>query len=297
MSAALVAGRCRLNAVIINAEAPRNRVTTASHGFLTRDGIHPLEMLRIAKEQLKKYATVQYINDQVDAVASVSNGFEATLGSGTIVRAKRVLISTGFRDDLGSLNLPGIEKVYGKSVYPCPFCDGFEHADERIALFGGEGVEHYAPLLKMWTRDIVVFTNGRTLSERVAAELARNGVGLRQERITELQSTNGALEAIVLEGGERVQRDSGFLFDDAGEPSNNFAAELGVGHKTSAWGSTVVDADESGVTNIEGVYVVGDARTGFSGLMFAASEGGGCVEQIVHTISQQRWQKVPGSES
>ena len=289
MSAALVAGRCRLRTVVVNAETPRNRVTTASHGFLTRDGIHPLEMLRIAKEQLEKYPSVSYVNDYVRSVSRVDGAFEVELSAGEVLCGERVILATGFRDNLGALGLPGIEQVYGKSVYPCPFCDGFEHRDQRTAVFGAEGVEHYVPLIKNWTDNVVVFTNGRTLEPEVVAALRRNDVGIEEGKIASLASDDGQLRAIELEDGARVERECGFLFDDAGTPSNTFAEQLGVEQTVNAWGGAALDADEHGKTAVEGVYVVGDAKTGFSGLMAAASEGGRCVEVIVHERSHARW--------
>lgn len=289
MSAALIAGRCLLNAAIINAEAPRNRVTTASHGFLTRDGAHPTELLAVAKEQLNKYPSVEYRNARASAVRSAPDGFVVELASGEKLSSRRVILATGFRDELSTLKLAGIEEVYGKSVYPCPFCDGFEHARGRVALFGGAGVENYAALIHMWTEDMIVFTNGRALDEGARASLRLNGVQIYEEVVRRLVSKNGVLSGVELADGTLVERDSGFLWDDAGVAATRFAEDLGVATKPTEWGTLGFDADDTGKTNVEGVYVVGDARTGFSGLMAAASEGGGCVEHIVHTISHERW--------
>ena len=145
MSAALIAGRARLETVVINAEAPRNAVTMASHGFLSRDGVHPSELLAVAKEQLRKYETVRYIARSAARVGADGVGFAIGLSDGTTVSANRVVIASGYVDDLARLELPGIEEVYGKSVFPCPFCDGYEHRDERLAVFGREGLEHFVP--------------------------------------------------------------------------------------------------------------------------------------------------------
>lgn len=294
MSAALIAGRCLLNAVIINAEAPRNRVTTASHGFLTRDGAHPTELLAIAKEQLKKYPSVEYRNTSASAVSSTPGGFVIELPLGERLTSRRVILATGFRDELSTLNLAGIEDVYGKSVYPCPFCDGFEHARRRVALFGGDGVQNYAALIRMWSADMRVFTNGRVLNADARASLDANGVRVHEEVVRRLLSKDGQLSGVELSDGSVIERDGGFLWDDAGVPATSFAENLGVATKPTAWGTLGFDADESGKTNIEGVYIVGDARTGFSGLMAAASEGGGCVEHIVHEISHERWRSADG---
>jgi len=295
MSAALVAGRARLTTVVLNEERPRNRVTRASHGFLTRDGAHPLELLAIAKEQLRKYETVRYINARAGAVTATASpsdvpSFEVELGDGTKVAARRIVIASGHRDDLAALEIPDLGAVYGTSVFPCPFCDGFEHGDQALALFGGEGVEHFAALLKVWSEDIVVFTNGRPLPDAARAVLERNGVGLREQPIQRLLHTAGVLQAVELEGGEQVARQGGFLFDDAGKPANHFAEQLGVAQTTSMWGAPALKADEAGKTDVPGVYVIGDSRIGFAGVVGAAAEGSHCASQIVHEIAVERWQ-------
>lgn len=288
MAAALVAGRCRLDTVIINEEKPRNRVTTASHGFLTRDGAHPLELLQVARNQLQKYTSVVYYADQVIAASKEYGGFCVQRAAGPEIHARRIIIATGNRDDLDSLGLPGIHEVYGKSVYPCPFCDGFEHSNERIAVFGAEGVEHHVPIIRMWSDDVHVFTNGRTLSVQAKQALAHNTVPVHEGRVRQILSQDGRLTEVQLEDGS-IERDAGFLWDKPGVPSNTLADDLGVPKNRNPWGIVAYQADEWGKTNVPGVYVVGDARTGFSRLMAAASEGGRCVEHIVHEISQQRW--------
>lgn len=225
MSAALTAGRALVDTVVVNAESPRNAVTTASHGFLTRDGAHPSD----------------------------------------------------------------IEQVYGTTVYPCVFCDGFEHHGERLALFGREGAIHYASTVALWTDDLVVFTNGEPIWADDAAAFARNGVQIQTGSICRLESKDGRLVAVEMESGERIERDAGFIADDYSSPSSDFAELLGVAVAENDWGMKALDASETGATKVAGLHVIGDARTGFSGLIAAAAEGAACAEWIVHEIATARW--------
>lgn len=288
MAAALMAGRCRLNAVVINEENPRNLASAAGHGFLTRDGTPALQMLAVAKEQLRKYPTLAYQKDKVLAVTREDGGFVVRRAAGPDVRAERVILATGYRDDLESLRIPGIRNVYGRSVYPCPFCDGFEHSGERIAVFGAEGVDYYVPIVRMWSDDVHVFTNGRALSPQTRDALARNDVPVHEAKIHALDAKDGRLTAVRLENGT-VERDVGFLWDRPGVPATSHAEDLGVRTKEGPGGTRTYEADEFGRTNVPGVYVVGDLRTSFSRLMAAANEGGRCVEQIVRDIAHSRW--------
>ena len=290
MSAALTAGRALLNTVIINAESPRNVVTTASHGFLTRDGAHPTELLAVAKEQLAKYESVRYVKGSVTATANTDAGFEVALTSGTRLRGERLVIATGHVDDLKQLSLPGIDDVYGTTVYPCVFCDGFEHRTERLALFGRDDAIHYAPMARLWTDDVIVFTNGADLCAEDTEALERNGVQTRTEPIRRLRSEAGRLQAVELDTGERIERDAGFITADYSHPATTFAESLGVTRSPDEWGMTSLDVDEAGKSGVPGLHVIGDARTGFSGLIAAAAEGAACAEAIVHEIATERWE-------
>jgi len=291
MSAALVAGRARLRTIIVNAEAPRNAVTTASHGFLTRDGAHPTELLAVSKEQLTKYKTVRYVFGRAIGVSRHAAGFEVELSDGARFVATRIIVATGHRDELARLRLPGIEAVYGKSVYPCPFCDGYEHRDERLAVFGGEGIEHFVPVVRVWSEDVVVFTNGVSLSPGVVAAMAQRGVRVVQEPVARLRSEGGALQAVELSDGERIPRDSGFIGEDYSTPATNFLEVLGVPLTQNDWGMEVPDVDSVGKSKVPGVYAIGDARSGFGGLIAAANEGSECMSNIVHEIAAERWRR------
>jgi len=115
MSAALMFGRTMMKTVIFNEEKPRNRVSQQSHNFLTRDGTHPLEFLKIAKEQLEKYDTVQYIKDFVIDVKKDAHGYRVKTKKGSEFKSQRVIFAMGFKDNINKLGLKGVEKVYGKN--------------------------------------------------------------------------------------------------------------------------------------------------------------------------------------
>lgn len=289
MSAALVAGRALLNATVVNAEAPRNAVTTASHGFLTRDGAHPMELLDMAKAQLQKYPTVRYTRGAVLGVVKRESGFEVRLEDGSAIATQRVVIATGYKLDLPSLRLPGIEAVYGKTVYPCVFCDGFEHHGERLAVFSNSGEDMYVPMVAMWSGDLALFTNGATVPADNKRALQAKGVAVFEEPIARLLSEDGALRAVELASGTFVERDAGFISDNDSVPATTFAENLGVGKTRNAWGMEVLEAEPTGASSVAGLYVIGDARVGFGGLIASAAEGAACMSAIVHEIAASRW--------
>lgn len=251
MSAALTTGRALLATIVVNAESPRNAVTTASHGFLTRDGAHPSELLAVAKTQLEKYDTVRYVNDTVVSATATATGFEVTLTGGEAFETGQLIIATGHTDDLGRLGLPGIENVHGTSVYPCLFCDGFEHRGERIALFGRQGAIHYAPMGRLWTDDLIVFTNGEPITADDASAFDRNAVPVHTAPIRRLESFDGRLLAVELVSGERIERDAGFIADDS-RPNAGATAKVGrdlvtTDAKTFGLVTSIVGAAQYGI--------------------------------------------------
>ncbi len=295
MAAALVAGRASISTVVINAESPRNAVTTASHGLLTRDGEHPLALLAVAKKQLEKYGTVEYRVGRVTTVERTPSGFEVHDAAGLGWKAERVVLATGYRDDPSRLGLPGIEAIYGRSAYPCPFCDGFEHAGERVAAFvrGLEAsvIEHYAAMvMQLCSADLTLFVNPGDLDGPSTQRLEANGVGIVDTPVSELVSDgHGRLTHVVLRGGRSIGRDVAFIAETFSSPATDFAVRLGVPTTTNPFGWTVLDVDDQGQTGVDNLYAVGDARSQFGGLTAAAAQGAACASKIMGEVAMKRW--------
>ncbi|MEN7547102.1 NAD(P)/FAD-dependent oxidoreductase [Rapidithrix thailandica] len=291
MNAALVLGRAMVNAVVINEENPRNRITQGSYGFVTRDGIHPLEFLKIAKHQLEKYNTVQYVRGLVAGVKREDEGYLVNTQNNDVFKAPRVVFATGYKDDLRQANLKGVEKVYGISVFPCPFCDGWERKNQPLALFGEERyVVDFAKTVSNWTKDLIVFTNGKKMvSEAEKKMLLRHHVEVEEEKVSELLSENGQLTGVELLSGKVVHRTGGFLMNTGGQQSTLFPVQLGV--EEEEYGT--YETNQWGKTSVEGIYIVGDAKNSFTGSINSAAEGFTVAEMIVHEIIDERWDSQP----
>lgn len=299
MSAALIAGRTLLRTLIINAEKPRNIVTTASHGFLSRDGIHPLELLKVSKKQLEKYESVTYINALVNDVEQVENRFRITLNNQESYMAENVIFATGTKEDITQTGLNGIEKVYGKSVYPCPFCDGWEHKGEKLAVFGDQPMTaEFSKIISNWSDDIIIFTNGNeVISDEHKTVLAKGGISVITDEIDQLVSNEtGKLTSVLLKNGDHIKREAGFITDTNEQPASDLPTKLGVDKTLNDWGLEVLDADKAGKTNIEGIYIIGDAKSGFGGILASAHDGAVCVETILHERVHHRWEQLARKE-
>ena len=146
-----------------------------------------------------------------------------------------------------------------------------------------------APLLRIWSPDVMVFTNGTPMEADAKTQLEAHEVVVEERPIQALHHEAGVLQAIEV-AGTRIERDAGFLGDDIAVAATTFAADLGVGTKDGPWGFPVPDVNDEGRSNVDGVYVLGDARTGFSGVTGAANDGYTCMASIVHEIAGERWE-------
>jgi thioredoxin reductase len=269
LSAALILGRARRTVLICDNGRPRNAVSHALHGYLTRDGIHPHEFLTIGRKELTSYRTVTLREIAVaDAKCEDDGNFKVTLADGTMVRSRKLLVATGVCDNLP--DIPGIQPMYGRSVFHCPYCDGWEVRDQPIAIYGKEHRGVGLSLeLTAWSRDLVLCTDGPGgISDDDRARLSRNEIRIREERVIAVEGHDGMLERIVFEHGEPLPRRA--MFFSAGQfQRSELAVRLGceISEKGTVWTGKY----ES--THLPGLYVAGDASRAVQWVIVAAAEG------------------------
>lgn len=292
MSAALVLGRSRIKTLILNTENPRNIVTTHSHGFLTQDGKHPTEIFTTAKKQLDKYSSVNYKNEKAVDLKLIEEGFQVMTET-TNYKSKRVIIATGHKDNIADIGIDGLVEVYGKSVYPCPFCDGFEMVDKKLAVFGDAFMAPmFSKTISHWSKDIIVFTNGeKVLDNELVLNLQKNGIAIIEEKIKKLISKNGILKSVELDDGSSIEREGGFLPDTKSTENTTFAKELNVPTEIGHFDMEMYEVDENKETELTGLYIIGDARTGWSGVAESVAEGSKVASAITHQIISENWKE------
>jgi thioredoxin reductase len=290
MNAALVLGRSRIKTLVLNTENARNLVTTHSHGFLTQDGKHPSEIFAEAKKQLEKYPSVSYKKEKAITLDKISSGFSVKTDSGKY-KAKRVILATGYKDNIDLVGIPGLSEVYGKSVYVCPFCDGFEMADKKLAVFGNAFMAPmFSKIISHWSEDIIVFTNGEQVEDKdLVDQLNSKGISIIEAPIQELISEGGQLKQVVLEDDNIIEREGGFMTDTKATESVDFAQKLKIPTEEGRFGQEMYIVDDHKETNVEGFYIVGDARSGWSGVVESAAEGATVAKMITHQIIAENW--------
>ena len=157
LNAALVLGRARRRVVVFDDSRPRNYATHEMHGVLGHDGLDPAELRARGRAELDAYG-VEVVSTEVEG-AEVLDGVVRLASARGTDTTRTVLLATGMLDELP--DIPGFAGVWGTSAHTCPYCDGFEHRDERLAVLGsGVRGEHLAVLLRQWSDDVVLLPNG-----------------------------------------------------------------------------------------------------------------------------------------
>jgi thioredoxin reductase len=274
LNAALIFGRARRRALLLDGGTPRNARAAEVHSFLTRDGTSPSEIRAIARAQLKVYPSVEVRDAFVSSVERAGADFLVTMGD-TRVRARRLLLAAGVRDELPSIE--GVAEHWGHSVFQCPYCHGWEHRDQPwgVLLTSAMMADH-AQLFFAWTDRITAFTNGASSDEAALARLGATGVTVEREPIARLvagePATSGGagtpvLASIALASGRLVP--CGALVAWPKQHPATVVEQLSLARDEMGYAR----ADERRESSVPGVYVAGDANTMRQSAISAAADG------------------------
>lgn len=290
LSAALILGRARRRVLVVDAGSPRNHCSASMHGYLTRDGLSPAGFLRIGREQLGPYEAVELRDGDVDSAARTSDGFSVGLKDGTSAAGRTLLLCTGVVDDIPVIE--GIDRFYGRTVHHCPYCDGWEHRDTPVAVYGcGDKAAKYALSLTVWTRDIVLCTDGFPgIETDVTEHLLDHGILIQSERIVRLEGKGDRLERLVFADGSVLAR-SALFFCTSQHQRSGLAADLGC--RFTEAGAVATGRSEG--TNVPGLFVAGDASRDAQLVIVAASEGAQAGVTINNLLTRLDLERVPRS--
>jgi thioredoxin reductase len=270
LNAALVLGRARRSTVLFDNDNARNAVTQESHGFITPDGIRPKEFREIAHKDITKYPSVIYKEEKVTSIIKKDQLFEIATDNKDLYQSKTIIISTGLRDVLPDIE--NISTYYGKSLFNCPYCDGWEMRDKPLAVIIEEQTQgfHFIQTVFNWSKDLIVCTNGKPVLNPEQKRLILNkGIKIFENKITKFEGENGQMEKIIFENGDSIIRKGGFVLPQPIQASD-FAKKLGCEY--NSLGGILVDF--YGRTSVPGVYAAGDASVfAPAQLIIAAADG------------------------
>ncbi|MBO9670734.1 MAG: NAD(P)/FAD-dependent oxidoreductase [Sphingobium sp.] len=255
LAAALQLGRARRKVTVLDTGLPRNRFAGHSHGMLGHDHKPPLDILVEARQQLARYPAIRLVNARADSISGGVDDFSVLTGGGESLEARRLILSYGLVDQMP--DVPGFAKGWGRSIIPCPYCDGFEVADQHWGLvWSGPQSHNQVRLFHDWTDTLTVLADGYEIVPEIRADLARRGVAVVDGRVAEIGHQGDHNAIVVLDTGSKVSVDILFAHP-RNKPSANLHESLGLATVDTPLG-VVLKVDEHRETSIPGIYAAGD---------------------------------------
>ncbi len=267
LSAALVLSRARRTVLVVDSGTPRNAPAAHMHGFLSRDGLPPGDLLTIGREEVRGYGGTFVDGAVTELVPSVRSGFGVLLADGDRIQARRLLVATGLRDELP--DIPGLRARWARDVLHCPYCHGHEVRDQQLGVLGGspEAVR-YAQIVRQWTHDLVYFTPPGSLTAAERSQLQARAIGIVEGTVSGLLIDDDQLRGVRMDDGRTVPRDALFV-PPRFVPNNDLLLGLGCDIDESGW----VVADGTGRTSVAGAWVAGNVANPRAQVITAAGEG------------------------
>jgi len=197
LSAAMALGRALRNVLVIDSGLPCNQQTPHSHNFITQDGEKPNVIAEKAKKQVLKYDTVKFLNDLATGGEKTENHFLITTQNNETFITKKLIFATGVKDIMPQIK--GFSECWGISVIHCPYCHGYEvNAEKTGILANGDLAYHYAQLILNWTKELTIFTNGKSsFSKEQTDKISKHNIPIFEKEITHLKHENGNVKQIV----------------------------------------------------------------------------------------------------
>ncbi|WP_245933392.1 NAD(P)/FAD-dependent oxidoreductase [Arthrobacter livingstonensis] len=272
LNAALMLGRSRRSVAVIDAGDPRNAAAEGVHGFLTRDGVSPAELGRLGREEVARYG-VEVLKATAVAAARTGSGFTVTLDDGRTLDGRRMLVTTGVRDELP--DIPGLGAHWGRDVVHCPYCHGWEVRDRSIGVLASSAfATHHALMFRQLSPDVTLFVDSAPQPSGVELQqLQAHGITVVQGRVTEVLAEGGHLSGVMLDDGRSVPLQALAVVPRSVARSAVLDG-LGIATVEGPLGmGRIVEADATGLTVVPGLWVAGNIADLGSTVLGSAAAG------------------------
>jgi thioredoxin reductase len=238
-------------------------------GFLSRDGMPPADLLAAGRDEVTSYGG-HLVHDVATSIRPIDDGaagFTVDTEGGLRLTVRRVLVTTGLRDDVP--DVPGVRERWGRDLLHCPYCHGYEVRDRPLGVLGGspDAVAH-ALLVHQWSDDVVLFTDGVTLSAEEHERLVASAIGVVEQAVARLVVEDDRITGVQLRDGGVVPR-AAVVVRPTFVPHDSLLVQLAAAVRENGW--TAVDA--TGRTSVPGVWAAGNAVDPRAQVITAAGEG------------------------
>jgi thioredoxin reductase len=267
LSAALVLSRARRRVLVVDSGSPRNAPAAHLHGFLSRDGFSPSELLAVGREEVVGYGGEILAGEVGEVLPHGSSAFWVLLADGRRVATRRLLVATGLRDELP--DVPGLVDRWARDVLHCPYCHGYEVRDQRLGVLATSAAAvPYAQIVRQWSDDVVLFVPSGALSATDRNQLVARAIGVVEGEVTRVVVEDDRLTGVEVDGARVIARDAVFV-PPRFVPNAGPLAALGARFDAAGW----IVADPTGRTTVPGVWVAGNVANPRAQIITAAGEG------------------------
>ncbi|MUL82806.1 MULTISPECIES: NAD(P)/FAD-dependent oxidoreductase [unclassified Mycolicibacterium] len=280
LSAATVLARARRRVTVVDAGRPRNAPAGHLHGFLSRDGMTPGQLLDAGRAELAAYGGGFTPGRAVAIERAEDGGFVVRCDDGRALTTRGVMVAAGLRDELPAI--AGLRERWGIDVLHCPYCHGYEVRDAPIAVLGGDNrpfTLHQAALVRQWSADVVLFPNRILLTDDERKRLTVRGIRIVEGEVAGLQVRGDRMYAVELADG-RIEPRAAVFVGPRFIPRDELLTALGCDTGDDGW----VITDASGQTSVAGVWAAGNVVDSPAQLISAAAAGSKAAIALNHFL-------------
>lgn len=273
LSAATTLGRALRSVLVIDSGTPRNAPAAGVHGYLSRDGMTPGELLTIGRNEVRSYGGTIVDGEAVSAQRT-PDGFEVVLGDASRYVGRRLLVTTGLTDELPPID--GLREQWGRGVVHCPYCHGWEIRGQRIGVLGtGPLSVHQALLFRQWSTDVTLFLNDTVNPDDDQWDkLAARSLRVVEGAVASVDAVDGALTGLTLREGSSFAVQA-LAVGTRMEARSSLLESLGLSLQEHPSGAgRFIETDAMGAATAgPGVYAAGNVSNLMAQVITAAAEG------------------------
>lgn len=273
LSAALVLGRARRSTLLIDAGNQSNLPDTGVGGLLGHEGRPPAELYAAGRRDLEAFPTVEVRTGTVRSGTGHDGAFTLELEDGSRENSRKLIFAMGM--DYVTDDLPGLKELWGRSVFHCPFCHGWDVRDGALAVRanGATGI-HAALMIRGWSDDIVLLTDGPAdLDDEQRGKLTAAGITIDERRLAGLKSEGGSLTAIEFTRGENLDRDA-IMVSPKQHQRSDLSAQFGIETADpTPMAEDALKVDGFKRTSVDGIFAAGDLAGDLPQVSIAAAAG------------------------
>lgn len=259
---------------IFDSNEPRNAASHALHGFLTRDGVNPGELRSLGRADLARYPCVSFHEEAAVDARKIHDGFEVVAEDGRTERSRMLLLATGRTDVVP--DIPGFSEYYGRGVFPCPYCDGWEHRGQPLVVHGrSERAYEIARDLLTWSDQVTICSDGVPEWPGGKKQAAELGIRVVTRKVRRLEGMHTGVTHVSFESGEAISCGAVF-FDGACERRSSLPERLGCRFDAD----NAVQCERHATTGVAGLYIAGNVQKGIHLAITAAAEGAAAAIEI-----------------